>query len=131
MPAGKPLTTTLLQNGKLLVAGGDIGAPIAISELYDPATGTAVTNGTMTTARFQHTATLLTNGQVLVAGGVKLVLSGGRILHVALANAELYDPANGTLGSDGVDGHGALSTYRDVAGEWEGPGGGRAGDNWQ
>ena len=41
----------------------------------------------MATARYHHTATLLPNGQVLVAGGFN---SG-----IALASAELYDPATG------------------------------------
>ena len=84
-------TATLLQNGKVLVAGGDIGAPIAISELYDPATGIVITNGTLTTARYQHTATLLLNGEVLVTGGAQLFLIAG-LTHVATASAELYDP---------------------------------------
>jgi Galactose oxidase, central domain len=45
--------------------------------------------GSMTTARYGHTATLLQNGEMLVAGGFD---SNG----VALASAELYDPASGT-----------------------------------
>ena len=57
---------TLLQNGKVLVAGGY--ASLASAELYDPATGTwASTN--LSIGRWSHTATLLPNGQVLVAAG--------------------------------------------------------------
>ena len=53
-------TATLLQNGKLLVAGG-IGNSSA--ELYDPTTGTWSITGNLNTARAGHTATLLPNGK--------------------------------------------------------------------
>ena len=49
--------------------------------------------GSMTDARFNHTATLLANGKVLVAGG-----SGSS---VALASAELYDRTTGTWTATG------------------------------
>ena len=44
--------------------------------------------GSLTTARYGHTATLLSNGKVLVAGGN----DGVNLLN----SAELYDPASGT-----------------------------------
>jgi len=64
-------TATLLNNGKVLVAGGtpDFNTPLSSAELYDPASGTWTATGTLNTARFFHTATLLPNGKVLVAGG--------------------------------------------------------------
>src|SRR5262249_16140558 len=51
-------TATLLQNGKVLVAGGhdDRFAALASAELYDPANGTWTTTGSMGTAREFHTA---------------------------------------------------------------------------
>ncbi len=49
--------------------------------------------GSLTTARFVHTATLLLNGKVLVAGG-----SNGSSV---LTSAELYDPASGTWAATG------------------------------
>ncbi|HEY5974719.1 MAG TPA: kelch repeat-containing protein, partial [Geobacteraceae bacterium] len=64
-------TATLLQSGKVLIAGGT-GASgyLGSAELYDPVTGTFVaTNGSLNTARQQHTATLLPTGKVLVVGG--------------------------------------------------------------
>jgi N-acetylneuraminic acid mutarotase len=86
-------TATLLQNGKVLVAGGYNGNPLASAQLYDPATGIWTATGNLVTARYNHTATLLQNGKVLVAGGQ---INGG-----PLATAELYDPASGTWTATG------------------------------
>jgi len=66
-------TATVLNNGKVMVAGGmgmdDEENVLASAELYDPATGTWVTISPMNVIRTHHTATLLNNGQVLIAGG--------------------------------------------------------------
>jgi N-acetylneuraminic acid mutarotase len=76
-------TASLLNSGKVLLAGG-IGTAIRSSvELYDPATNTWVSAPSMAYARFRHTATLLPTGKVLVAGGY----GAGY-----LSSAELYDP---------------------------------------
>ena len=83
-------TATLLQNGKVLVAGGVSNFNVlASAELYDPATGTWSPTGSLNTARFCHSATLLQNGMVLVAGGED---GNGDVS----ASTELYDPATGT-----------------------------------
>jgi N-acetylneuraminic acid mutarotase len=88
-------TTTLLPNGKVLVAGGwGISGITNRAELYDPATGTWTTTGSMTHARYLHTATLLPNGKVLVTGGED---SSG-----FLSSAELYDPLTGTWATTGA-----------------------------
>jgi hypothetical protein len=83
-------TATLLNNGKVLIAGGEDNASNAFSsaELYDPNTGLfTATAGNMTVARAGHTATLLGNGKVLITGGT----SGGNS-EAAVSSAELYDP---------------------------------------
>lgn len=79
-------TATLLQNGKVLVAGGRNGTTIFNSaELYDPTTGTWSAAPNFTTARFGHSAVLLRTGQVLLIGG-----QGSGFLD----SAEIYDPAD-------------------------------------
>jgi hypothetical protein len=96
-------TATLLNNGRVLVAGGNDGTSnnaLASAELYDPATGTFTVTGSLSAGRISHTATLLNNGMVLIAGGYG---SGPNIL----ASAELYDPATGTFTPTG-----SMSTAR-------------------
>src|SRR5688572_19367306 len=61
-------TTTLLANGKVLVAGGcyDSGClSLDSAELYDPVTGTWGPTGRPNVDRVLHSATLLPNGKVL------------------------------------------------------------------
>ena len=90
-------TATLLNTGKLLVAGGDAchlfayyygSCPLNTAEIYDPTGGTFSMTGTMAVQRLFHTATLLPDGKVLVAGGTG-------------ASAERYDPAAGTFSNTG------------------------------
>ena len=59
-------TATLLQNGKVLAAGG-YGIPSA--ELYDPASGMWTRIGSMTVSRYFFTAIFLHTGKVLILGG--------------------------------------------------------------
>jgi hypothetical protein len=95
-------TATLLPNGKVLVVGGGTGSGLSASaELYDPGTGTWTATGSMATPRWYHTATLLTDGKVLVAGGYGGWTASGGDVHLASAEAELYDPATGTWSATG------------------------------
>ena len=81
---------TLLQNGQVLVAGGQNGTGIlAGAELYTPSKGKWTATGSMNTARMSQTATLLQTGQVLVIGGANSTNNN-------LSSAELYNPASGT-----------------------------------
>src|SRR5207302_6314713 len=80
-------TTTLLPNGKVLVAGGcnDLGClRLDSAELYDPVTGTWGLTGGPNVDRTGHTATLLPNGKVLVAGGLDRGDVSGAELYAAV-----------------------------------------------
>jgi hypothetical protein len=59
--------TTLLNNEKVLTAGGlsGTGTALASAELCDPTTCKFAKTGRMTTTRYQHMAVLLNNGKVL------------------------------------------------------------------
>jgi hypothetical protein len=82
------LAATLLNNGKILLAGGQNGSGfLATAEVYDPASGSWSATASMASARYSHTATLLPTGKVLVPGGY----NGSY-----LAGAEVYDPGSGT-----------------------------------
>jgi hypothetical protein len=76
-PSGS--TATLLDDGRVLVAGG---APVA--EVYDPATGTFTPTGPLTSALGYHTATVLGDGRVLLAGGESEA-------------GQLFDPVTGSF----------------------------------
>jgi N-acetylneuraminic acid mutarotase len=83
-------TATLLNDGRVLVTGGDsLGTR---TELYNPSTDTWAAGPLMGVGRQYHTATLLGNGKVLVVG-IRSVSSP--------ANAQLFDPATNTWSSVG------------------------------
>jgi|GEM_PF-2346456 len=82
-------TTTVLANGKVLVAGGTDGENvIATTELYDPATGSWSLTGSLNSPRASHFAALLPNGKVLVGGGT--------FEREIYASTEIYDPSTGS-----------------------------------
>jgi hypothetical protein len=93
VPMTKPRsghTATLLNTGKVLIAGGANGVADASAELYDPAMGAFTATGSMTEARIGHSATLLNDSahHVLIVGLVD-------------TSAELYNPAAGTFTATG------------------------------
>ncbi len=87
-------TATLLNNGKVFLAGGS--ATSTVVEVYDSASGHFTPAGNMSILRFGHTATLLPNGKVLLAGGLSsyFVYPGQDPFN---STADLYDPAAGTV----------------------------------
>jgi hypothetical protein len=81
-------------NGKILIAGGKNGSTVlATALMFDPGSsnGTWSAAGTMTSARFGHTATTLP--QSIVANGTVLV-AGGNNGSGALTSAELFSGTN-------------------------------------
>ena len=63
-------TATLLQDGRVLIAGGhgEVQLGLRTAILYDPVVDTWTYTGDMTFQRYLHTATLLPGGDVLAAG---------------------------------------------------------------
>jgi hypothetical protein len=79
-------SSTLLPDGRVLLAGGDGSGGDdggSSAEIYDPATGSFTATGSMTHPRRYHRAVLLANDKVLIVGP-----------HGSFG-AELYDPATG------------------------------------
>jgi hypothetical protein len=109
-------TATLLDDGKVLIAGGFyispsqlLGISLTQAEIYDPMTQTFTATGSLTDDRVLHTATLMPNGTVLVTGGFTVGLSWPVNLTNGSSNivlesgsgarntAEIYDPNAGAF----------------------------------
>jgi hypothetical protein len=95
-------TSTLLQNGKVLITGGfsfDAGTspPLISAELYDPPNGSFAPTGSMSEARGAHTATLLSSGRVLIVGGGNTGGGEPPFAGDGSATAEVYDPSTETF----------------------------------
>jgi hypothetical protein len=86
----------LLPNGTVLIAGGQgsSGAILASAEIYNPATGTFSSAGSLNSARSEHVAGTLADGKVLVAGGFETA-------NAITSTAEIYDPATGKFSAAG------------------------------
>jgi hypothetical protein len=111
-------TATLLDDGRVLIAGGTGGIGGAVSvdgqsadpssqtlataELYDPVTDTYAPTGSMAAPRALHTATRLADGRVLIVGGGVTEPGQSTAPGVdTLPPPEIYDPATGSFGPAG------------------------------
>ncbi|MEO8337137.1 MAG: kelch repeat-containing protein [bacterium] len=84
-------TTTLLDDGRVLIVGGGTPeTPVMSAEIFDFAAGTS-TVVPLTIPRLGHTATRLRDGLVLVVGG------GYGSESPASRSAELFDPATNSF----------------------------------
>jgi hypothetical protein len=83
-------TATLLDNGQVLIAGGDSTGTVGTAELFNPATRTFTRAGTMNHPRVGHVAVRLTKGRVLIIGG-----------DAAGNTAEIFDPTTGRFSPTG------------------------------
>lgn len=82
-------SATLLRSGEVLIAGGTEasvgGKGVKSAEIYDPASGTFRTTGSMVNVQYGHSAMLLPSGKVLTLGGM--------LQHAP----EMYDPETETF----------------------------------
>ena len=108
-------TVVPLQDGRMLIAGGDDGggrldAITDTSELYDPDSGRWEPAGTMARQRTQHVAMVLTDGRALLVGGAGVAQAkiDEQQLDQPLIETDVFDP---TTGSWSVAGE--ISTPRD------------------
>ena len=104
-------TATLLDDGRVLIAGGSSVADrfLGTTEFWDPATEQFTSGPPLAVSRFGHKATRLADGRVVIIGGYVGV---GRDL-LGTRQVELWDPATGTFRAAGrtlVPRNGSLST---------------------
>jgi hypothetical protein len=87
-------TATLLNTGKVLIAGGNptyaFSGALGRAEQYDPTARSFTNVGSLTTPRSSFTATLLASGNVLFVGGSD---NSGHLV----GTGELYDPIAGAF----------------------------------
>ena len=83
-------TATLLNDGRVLIAGGRGESVTAGAEVFDPKKNSFSETGGLATARYKATAARMADGRVLIAGG-----SDERDWTGALRSAEIYDPRTG------------------------------------
>lgn len=96
--ASSSATSTLMPNGNVLVAGGNIGGIGAVypwAQVYDPSANIWKATPNMKSGRNLSTGTLLPDGRVLIVGGSNGRLNGDYL--GILKTSEFYNPATGTF----------------------------------
>ena len=133
MATARSAPAVLLTNGNVLIAGGstcDLNgncSSLSSAEIYNPASGTFTSAGSMEVARDGHTMTLLPDGTVLIAGGESCNVSrgsenrpagaplfdGAQLVYASFTpatgsmscgaqlTAEIYDPVSGSFAYSG------------------------------
>jgi len=94
-------TATLMDDGRVLVAGGNgggIGGNVvhAVAMIFDPTTGTWTRTKDLRVPRYGHAATILSGGEVLVAGGAYQIGGYPRLEYHLPLPTERYDPRTST-----------------------------------
>jgi hypothetical protein len=97
-------TATWLDDGRVLIVGGRSripgdGTSTLGAELWDPASGSFRSAGTLAEARLEHTANLLPDGRVLIIGGMDPATEEG-----GPTMAEMWDPVTESFGPAGAMG---------------------------
>lgn len=91
-------TATLLENGRVLIAGGGLREPRSDAFLLDPQSGEVARTGGLAKVRRKHAAVRLLDGRVLIIGGSdERDRNGGKMKAL-----ELYDPATGRFSIVGM-----------------------------
>jgi hypothetical protein len=82
-----------LADGRVMLVGGALhaGGETKVAEIYDPATRTFTSTGSLTVARDDARASRLTDGKVVVTGGRAVGTYFG------LSTAEIWDPTSGAF----------------------------------
>ncbi|MDQ3239573.1 MAG: hypothetical protein M3P33_03545, partial [bacterium] len=66
----RTFTSTLMNDGQVLITGGQNGSVLSSAALFNTTTGVGIATGNnMTTNHINHAASLLTDGKVLITGG--------------------------------------------------------------
>lgn len=83
-------TATLLPDGNVLVAGGQVATVLSSCELYISSAGVFASTTSLNIARSAHNSVLLSNNKVLIIGGT---FDGT----AQLSSCELYDYTDGSM----------------------------------
>src|SRR6267378_235094 len=119
LSAARPgASAALLQNGSVLITGGDPGSgPVASADLFNSDGSVSPLAAPMNNPRSNHVSATLQDGRVLVAGGTvearagaaaallqdgRVLVAGGESSGVASATLEIFDPVAGTFNAAGV-----------------------------